>query len=1255
MALLLLLGEGAFNRQVRNLLNEQSGNFINGELKIGEIKGRLFRELILEDVLLKESDDTMLYVKNVSFRYDLASILRKQILLQDVQIQTARINLEQDSDSIWNFMKILPDSNSRKEEDKNPSPFSWIIQADKIQLHDCTASIHPVDFATILPRMITAHADLSIQWNPEGAFLEMKKFEVSMQKPDFSIGKMSFLVELSDHEITVSDLQMRFTGGELYGDARIDLNEIIQSSARIEIPSLELQNLPDFLKVPDIQASPTVSLKLDNQKAEFILMEGIQMVAIQGWISGLDSLADYSATGNFKNINLSVWTNQKEMASDFSGNFGIKGQGIDVLSNRMEIDFSLLRTRFMDHVLSLHASLKKESDRLNGKVDVFSDVGQLSSYLQAYDIFKKVGVNTQMKLRNVDLSKILSDSIYQTSVNADLTLAASNILEPENMKLNMRFVSSENQWRDHPAGNIELEGSYDRGNYFIKEAEIQAPWLNLNLTGHSSIDGGHQLEYGLLILDSNTLSRLAGFDSLHVTGKTSGRLTGSKANLHWDQEISLSDFWFNGIKFDSLNANSELRYTKDTITGYLSAQLESLQTDSLTVESINLYSKADGESIHNQLEVKVNNDLRSKMTASVVPGNDIKVIVPHIELIYKDIDWLGYTDTLSYNSQTHFMEIPKITFKSGLQSIHISGHLYDTLSVGMDVTLDNLDLGALPIDSLVSHEISGTIDGYFNMFGIPQQPKFSSQFQVTGFQLDTLRLDSIVMQAAYAEEQLDIDAAVSAYNQRLLRVRGQIPLILSLTDSVALLQNDNSFELEADVLVNRLSDFSSFIPPGIMVDGSGGMKLSVGNTIADPDFTGSVSLSDGIVKYPSYGVNYRDIKFYGQFDQKHLSFDTVRVESGNGHLLISGRIGFTGLDSLGIQSIDLDLRSNRFTVTNGPQAEIVFSSKFNLTGQPDAARFSGNMTIDRGLIHLDALMAQFGMVTDDPNPPLLIQELESAHALPSDSVSVETGETIFNEVDFIKNLRGEFDINIPGNTWVRGKDINMELSGNLKAIKEGVQTDLFGTLEVRRGHYVVYGKRLEVETGQIELTGGSEINPLLNVEVAYSFRDRDKQLRKLTLNVTGRALQPEIQFYLDGSLIEEKDGMAYLVFGRSMDELTQGEQSSVDYNMSDLGKSLALGQLSGLVQGALQSSLGLDVVDISGDDNWTTGNVTLGKYLTKNLFLSYSRNFAFDKKNKIAHPDEVILEYQIFKWLYLQAISQGANNGFDLIIQKKWK
>ena len=108
-------------------------------------------------------------------------------------------------------------------------------------------------------------------------------------------------------------------------------------------------------------------------------------------------------------------------------------------------------------------------------------------------------------------------------------------------------------------------------------------------------------------------------------------------------------------------------------------------------------------------------------------------------------------------------------------------------------------------------------------------------------------------------------------------------------------------------------------------------------------------------------------------------------------------------------------------------------------------------------------------------------------------------------------------------------------------------------------------------------------------------------------------------------------------------------------NNLDVARDLTIGQLSNVVNDVLQSSLGLDVIEISGKGGWTQGSVSLGKYITNNLFLNYERTFSLDKKDKIIEPQKISLEYQIYRSLFLQAINQGTNSGFDFILKWTWK
>jgi len=299
------------------------------------------------------------------------------------------------------------------------------------------------------------------------------------------------------------------------------------------------------------------------------------------------------------------------------------------------------------------------------------------------------------------------------------------------------------------------------------------------------------------------------------------------------------------------------------------------------------------------------------------------------------------------------------------------------------------------------------------------------------------------------------------------------------------------------------------------------MEFQVRNSIRNPELSGTLRLDNAYMRYPAYGINMRNLKFAGRLDDTRFVMDSLWMESGRGWLLADGMVQVPSPDSLKIDLFSLRMRSDRFTATNGPQAELVVSSDFTMSGSQDAAQFRGRLKVERGLVHIDNIMTQFGMVADDPNPPLLKKALEEMRETGPDTLEMATFPELPVGSAFFRNLKGEFDVEIPGNVWVRGKDMNFEIGGNIKAIQELGQLDLFGMVDIRRGHYTLYGKRLIFEKGEIEMTGGSEINPLLDVLIGYSFRDSDKQLRKLTVGITGRALQPEIVFRLDDDRIEE--------------------------------------------------------------------------------------------------------------------------------------
>jgi autotransporter translocation and assembly factor TamB len=127
------------------------------------------------------------------------------------------------------------------------------------------------------------------------------------------------------------------------------------------------------------------------------------------------------------------------------------------------------------------------------------------------------------------------------------------------------------------------------------------------------------------------------------------------------------------------------------------------------------------------------------------------------------------------------------------------------------------------------------------------------------------------------------------------------------------------------------------------------------------------------------------------------------------------------------------------------------------------------------------------------------------------------------------------------------------------------------------------------------------------------------------------------------------------MFGKSTNQLNTTEQVTLEERTGRMARSFALDRVSTAVTRALGAGLGLDMVELEAGKSWKSGNVKIGKYITDDLYLSYQRTFAFDKKDKVIDADRIALEYQIMRSLFLQATNQMYNSGFDLIFKKSWR
>jgi autotransporter translocation and assembly factor TamB len=226
--------------------------------------------------------------------------------------------------------------------------------------------------------------------------------------------------------------------------------------------------------------------------------------------------------------------------------------------------------------------------------------------------------------------------------------------------------------------------------------------------------------------------------------------------------------------------------------------------------------------------------------------------------------------------------------------------------------------------------------------------------------------------------------------------------------------------------------------------------------------------------------------------------------------------------------------------------------------------------------------------------------------------------------------------------------MNLELNGDFDVVKTGSYFEIFGTVGINRGNYIIYGKKLSIKEGAITFQGGENIDPEINLRAELVFKGTDKVNHTLELLVSDNFMDPTITFTLDNSGISETDAMAILVFGKTSEELALAGQGS-------MVSSLGAGKLSQMITSQLTKTLGstfnLDLIEVASTDNWQSASFVVGKYITNDLFVTYQRGFGETEGDEIT-PRKITLEYKLNRLLFLQLQSgTSKSSGLDIILK----
>jgi len=399
-----------------------------------------------------------------------------------------------------------------------------------------------------------------------------------------------------------------------------------------------------------------------------------------------------------------------------------------------------------------------------------------------------------------------------------------------------------------------------------------------------------------------------------------------------------------------------------------------------------------------------------------------------------------------------------------------------------------------------------------------------------------------------------------------LPLPARVPVSLNRTGTVSL-------ALEGKV---HESGLLAALFPGMAQETRGELDadLRAAGTWSDPRFSGRILLSGGGAYLPRAGIRLTDIRAAASLEKNGIRIDSFTARSGPGTL---GGSGSLLLKEWKITEYRGSIRGDRFQLMHLPEMQLLGSPRLELSGTVDKITVRGELDIPELLVAGRQTPAPVKrssdvVVVDAP------REQSRPFPLAVDlQVRVLFGDRVFVKAEGIDaRLTGGVDLTMRGLDKIRGR----------------------GEVRVAEGSYRAYGANLKIVKGRLVFTGGPVDRPTLDILALRTVGEV-----KAGVILGGTLQSPVIRLYSEPAMTDG-DIMGYIVLGRPL----SGDKGQMAAVMQAAGLLLSAGQ-SAVLQEQIGKRFGLDTFGMEPDRKDVTQSlVTIGKYLTPRLFLSYGRS-----------------------------------------------
>jgi translocation and assembly module TamB len=564
--------------------------------------------------------------------------------------------------------------------------------------------------------------------------------------------------------------------------------------------------------------------------------------------------------------------------------------------------------------------------------------------------------------------------------------------------------------------------------------------------------------------------------------------------------------------------------------------------------------------------------------------------------------------------------VESLKLVAGPISLQAEGRLALNGSQQFQLSLKGLDLERL--NSLWQDEptLKGQLAAEAKLSGTLAAPVFDASATVQGAGGYDVSLSNINLQLGFRDEIVRLTAIGYRKDRKLFDLNGSSGLVLRLMP-FELTPQPGSLQAQLDADDLQLSDLPLPAQREAKLDGRVTVRVKAAGDLRQPQLTGSLTLRDGSLALPQHGLTYESVQADLRLLPGKLTIDQL-LASGDqeGSLSLTGQVLLKGLTPT---EMTLHLTGKRAPFAWKKEFTARMDPDISLSGPLSSPILTGRIRIPEGRINLDRLTG---------GGPADIEVIGEQSAEGQPIVIAES------EKDLLAPLAADVTVEIPRNVWLKGQDLNTEIAGSIRLTKKKRGPFLLtGSLNTVRGTYEFQSRRFKITRGVVEFQGLPEPDPELDIRA-------ETRINNVTIivRITGSVRKIELSLESDPAM-DQSDIVSYLVFGRPTDELRSQQATSAQSAALSLAGNIAAKELNSI----LGNTFAVDSFSIApGENDWSSGSLTVGKYVARNLFVTY--RYVFSGQNF----GEVEIEYELNKNFSVAAqVGNELSSGLDLI----WK